>query len=267
MKIFSLSHFGIVAPQDVSPVAAETLAAPKLQRRIIDGNFHYQPGKPVKVAFFDADSTLRVSLSGSVSANGPRDVMLLPFVADKLRSLANEGYLIAIVSNQDGVRQGYVTLQDADAALAYTRDLIRRAGGETHYFDLAEARDENRKPDVGMAKRLETLLQEKFGPAAVIDKENSIMVGDSAYTKKDIDPATGEPGIDFSNADRLFARNYGVPFHYPADFFGWRARGIRRFDKKEEVEAFYEKNKNSDHFDQSRWAADVQKARLLTGAI
>jgi hypothetical protein len=34
----------------------------------------------VKVAFFDADSTLRVSISGKVSENSSTDVMILPDV-------------------------------------------------------------------------------------------------------------------------------------------------------------------------------------------
>src|SRR6188508_2373519 len=57
----------------------------------------------VRVAFFDADSTLRVAKNYTVSANGPKDVNILPFVGPKIAELNAQGYLVAIVSNQGGI--------------------------------------------------------------------------------------------------------------------------------------------------------------------
>ena len=194
----------------------------------------------IKVAFFDADSTLRVSLSGSVSANGPRDVKLLPWVGPKLRQLAAEGYLVVIVSNQNGIPR-HVSLEDSDAALNYAVELIRAEGGEVHYYDFAEKRNADRKPGIGMASRLEQRLREQFGPSATLDKSASYMVGDSAYKKGDARP-DGRPAGHFSNSDRLFAEAYGIPFHEPTDFFGWRRHGIDVFTKAAEVDEFLKRH-------------------------
>ena len=54
-------------------------ATTTLGRQRIASSF-VPPSGPVKVAFFDADSTRRVAPSGKVSANGPTDVALLPGV-------------------------------------------------------------------------------------------------------------------------------------------------------------------------------------------
>jgi hypothetical protein len=82
--------------------------------------------------------------------------------------------------------------------------------------------------------------RDKFGPNVRIDKANSIMVGDSAYKKAsktgpgDIRP-DGAPGTHFTNSDRLFAENYGIPFTEPTDFFGWRRFGIDVFTRAKEL--------------------------------
>mgnify|MGYP001576973207 FL=1 len=217
-------------------------------RRLISDSYQFNGNEAVKVAFFDADSTLRVSLSGSVSAHGPKDVMLLPWIGPKLSELARQGYFIAIVSNQGGIPK-QISLENSDRALAYAVELIREQGGDVHYFDLAEHRNHDRKPQVGMALRLEKALQDKFGPNVRIDKDNSFMVGDSAYMKTgkkgpgDIRP-DGAPGTHFSNADRLFAENYGIRFAEPTDFFGWRRFGVDVFKRAQQVRDFLQAHPN-----------------------
>jgi DNA 3'-phosphatase len=229
-------------------------------RRIIDDSFKPKNPAKIRVAFFDADSTLRVSKSGSVSANGPEDVVLLPCIGRKLKKIAAEGYLIGIVSNQGGVRSadnpnGPITLETADRALQYTMKLVRDDGGEVHWYDFAEKKDERRKPGIGMASDLLEDLKKKFGASAEIDKAHSYMVGDSAWKKAegtpgaaDFKPADKKPdgseGTHFSNSDRLFAKNYfgdnylKHQFFEPTDFFGWRKNGIDVFSKKEEVKEY-----------------------------
>jgi DNA 3'-phosphatase len=198
------------------------------RRKLADTFIHAGTG-PIKVAFFDADSTLRISRSGSVSANGPTDVALLPFVGDKIKELTEDGYLIAVVSNQSGVRYGHVTLEDADEALQVTADLIRGMGGQVHYIDYAETNDNNRKPNTGMPERLDALLQDSFGSQAHIDKDASFMCGDSAFKRSETRP-NGQPGTNFSNSDRKMAENFGIRFEEPNATFGWEKYGVHQID-------------------------------------
>lgn len=214
-----------------------------VRRTFLDKNFAVSKGK-VKVAFFDADSTLRVSLSGSPSANFPTDVAILPFVSDKVAELGQRGYFVAVVSNQGGVASGHVTLETADSALHCAVQLIRAENPKAiiHYFDFAEAKDDFRKPNTGMAKllnrKLKTLKTRKYPRGLSIDFKNSFMVGDSAY-KKGVDIGPDGPGTHFSNSDRLFAENLKIPFFEPKHFFNWV--GIDVFSRIEQVNAFREK--------------------------
>src|SRR5688572_12842054 len=116
---------------------------------------------PVKVAFFDADSTIRVSKSGAVTADSATDVNVLPFAARELARLETEGYFIAVVSNQGGVGSGHQTLETAEKALALAISKLRKLGGSVHYFDFAENYDHFRKPEIGMAELLDEKLETK----------------------------------------------------------------------------------------------------------
>lgn len=210
-----------------------------LNRRILLSENFLKENGLVKVAFFDADSTLRVSLSGSVSANSEKDVMILPFVSQRIAELNRQGYLLMIVSNQGGVASGILPIETADAALKYTTDLIKAENQDAnfHFIDFAEADDQFRKPMTGMAQNLEKVLEAK---GLKIDWSQSFMVGDSAYKKgKDTHP-DGRPGTHFSNADRLFAENLKIRFVEPNDFFGWRCHGVDVFEKASQVVSYSE---------------------------
>ncbi len=231
LAFFLPLHFAIAASASRFPTS----------RREISPSFRPSDGKKVRIAFFDADSTLRVAPSGSVSANGPKDVAVLPMLREKLRELESQGFLLAIVSNQAGVQKGYVTAKDAEAALAFTISELGQRGIRFHYFDFAENEDENRKPGLGMAERLAALVEAKFGVG--VDWAGSFVVGDSGWKKGvDLEP-DGTPGEDFSNTDRLFAENLakkhpGVVFHHPRDFFSWKKVGIRNFPDYESLKSF-----------------------------
>jgi DNA 3'-phosphatase len=222
LRSFGVALVALVAFVFVPVALAE---AKPLGRRIIHPEWNPRDGRPVKVAFFDADSTLRLSKSGSPSANGARDVRLLPGVARRIKRLNRRGFLVAIASNQGGAGTR-VSLEDADAALAYTGALIARRGARVDYYDFAEHPDGDRKPGIGMAERLEMMLASRHG--LTIDKARSFMVGDAGWRRAgrngpaDVRP-DGRPGTDFSNADRLFAERYGVRFfHAPGYFVGRR---------------------------------------------
>jgi DNA 3'-phosphatase len=181
-------------------------------------------GAKSKVAFFDADNTLRVSRSGAPTANTKDDVFILPFTATTIAGLNKDGYLTAIVSNQGGVASGQTTLEVAEGALVYVASHLNDLGARIDYLDFAENNDEFRKPKTGMAELLDELLADKCG--AGIDWEASFMVGDAGY-KKGVDGPhpDGRPADDFSNSDRGLAENLGVPFSEPTDYFAWRDFG------------------------------------------
>lgn len=222
-----------------------SFSSPLNRQKILDNSFAKENGQ-VKIAFFDADSTLRVALSGNVTATTADDVMLLPWVEKKIAELNKAGFLVAIASNQGGIANGFVTQEIADGALYTTIRLIRErdANAIVHYFDYAEANDSYRKPEKGMGLRLESILREK---GLTIDWAQSFMVGDSAY-KTDVDHhPDGRPGTHFSNADRLFAKNLGISFFEPNDFFGWRQYDIDVFNKPQQVRDFMNQHRAKNH--------------------
>jgi len=228
------------------PAQAQEVVTPKLQRRSFDAEF--KPcGPQIKVAFLDADSTLRVSRSGSPSANNANDVVILPNVAKTIARLATDCYLVAIVSNQGGIPR-FISLENADAALSKTRELILKenARARIHYHDFAEFDDADRKPEIGMGLRLEAAIKAHYGSEYSLDKTRSFMVGDSAYKKAsgnrpgDLRP-DGRRGFDFSNSDRLFAEKYEIPFIEPHIYFNWIADSVERFNDLEEVLNYWKK--------------------------
>ncbi|MBA3455400.1 MAG: HAD-IIIA family hydrolase [Deltaproteobacteria bacterium] len=190
-----------------------------------------------KVAFFDADSTIRVSKTGVVTAVSATDVNVLPFAAKEIKRLAGEGYVIAVVSNQGGVGTSTAKFTIAEKALALAVSKLRKQGAPVHYFDFAEAYDNFRKPATGMADLLDDKITTKCGEG--IDFSKSFMVGDSGYkTNVDGPHPDGRPADDFSNTDRLFAENLDIPFHEPTDFFHWRDYEVFNIAKPWELMEF-----------------------------
>ncbi len=223
----------------------EALAAPKkkcpfylaARRQFLDKSFVIAPPRKgsriskVKVAFFDADSTLRRNKKGGPFVRNPGDVKILKGVAEKLRELNDQGYLVAIVSNQLGVTTGQLSFKQADQNLLQTVMLLREEGAIVHYFDFAESKNFNRKPEGGMADNLERVLAMDFPePNPVkIDWKNSFMVGDAAYMKGELRPDKTK-GNDHTNADRLFAEGIEVKFEEPRYFFGWKKKKTPLFE-------------------------------------
>jgi DNA 3'-phosphatase len=198
----------------------EELPAYPSERRNLEAYACPEGVDAVKVAFFDADSTLRISRSGYFTAKEQDDVYILPFVATSLKQLNDDGYLVVAVSNQGGVAAGLTPIEVAEGALVFVAQQLDALGAKISYLDFADQKDEFRKPKTGMADLLHEKLQEKC--TLEIDWDNSFMVGDAGY-KKDVDGPhpDGRPADDFSNSDRLFAENLGIPFSEPTDYFGW----------------------------------------------
>lgn len=243
MKDFKLLFFCVILIITSTGIVMASEFKVPIERRQLSKSFMPPAGKNVKIAFLDADSTLRVAPSGAPSANAVDDVALLPMTAQPLKRLADEGYLLAVVSNQAGIQYGHVTFEIAQAAMVTTLKRLADRGVRIHYFDFSEKKDVNRKPDIGMGVRLAELIEKKF--KCSVDWQNSIMIGDSAWKKGVDTEPDGTPGSDHSNSDRLFAENLAkkfgkVTFHHPRDFFGWMKFGVRNFPDYKTLNKFLE---------------------------
>jgi DNA 3'-phosphatase len=199
-------------------------------------------GYKIKVAIFDADGTVRITKSGAHTARDDKDVVILPNVADKMKQLSNEGYFIAIMSNQLGVGAGVRSFSMIDHSLNYTASLLQHAGGIVHYYDFAINQMEG-KPSAFMATKLENFLKKRFGSNYEIDYSRSLMVGDAAYKEAKADSVAdlrpdGSSGTDFNNFDRLFAETLKIDFFEPDKFFGWDEFGVNRIKSTDDLNLF-----------------------------
>ncbi|HNX75390.1 MAG TPA: HAD-IIIA family hydrolase [Candidatus Rifleibacterium sp.] len=178
-------------------------------------------GRHLRVAFFDADNTLREARSGKPSPHGRADLLIRAKCCERLLQLASEGYLLAIVSNQAGIKLGHISMSEVEEAMQATVQAFAARGIIFNYYDFAELYNEDRKPEPGMAWRLERQLQLA---GYTIDWPGSFMVGDAGWKRGKEQCPDGRPGSDHSNSDRLFAENIalkypGFRFFHPVDFF------------------------------------------------
>lgn len=114
-----------------------------------------------------------------------------------MKQLDNLGYTIAIFSNQHyKSRQKNFVIARLNSVL----NAIKAVGVNPSIFG-ATKEDEYRKPNIGM---WQLFIQYDNH----IDKNQSFFIGDAA----------GRPQ-DFSDADKEFARNIGLPFITPGEVF------------------------------------------------
>ncbi|GMS96311.1 hypothetical protein PENTCL1PPCAC_18486, partial [Pristionchus entomophagus] len=162
-----------------------------------------------KVAAFDMDGTLITTKSGKVF---PVDTTDWKFwsdgVAGKLRDLhEKEETKLVIFTNQKGLMTKKV---DKGAFKKKIEAIVRNAKVPIQVFiSIGDA--SYRKPMTGMWDHFT-----KQGNGDIeIDKETSVFVGDAAGRHQTKERARK----DHSCADRLFARNIGLPFQTPEQFF------------------------------------------------
>ncbi|KAL5120563.1 DNA kinase/phosphatase Pnk1 [Pleosporales sp. CAS-2024a] len=171
-----------------------------------------------RIAAFDFDSTLITSASGKVFSRDATDWKWWhSSVPGTLKRLHQEGYLLAIVSNQGGIslKPDPKTVKSDQKRLA---DFKAKISAVLSQLDLpisvyaATARDQYRKPRTGMWQEL--LDDYDLDGADAVDLEKSLFVGDAGGRG----PWAG--GVkDHSCVDRDFAANIGLPFHTPEEFF------------------------------------------------
>ena len=149
--------------------------------------------------------------------NSPDEIEIIPGVGDRLQKYADDGWQIAIVSNQGGVEKRVISLEDCVKGFIHTMDLLPviaacyfcpnaapsegldcyRVGagdwGMANRVAQGLRRDRPfRKPNPGMLTR----AIEDFGATRVI------YVGDRPE-------------------DQGAAQSAGVPFVWANEFFGW----------------------------------------------
>lgn len=173
------------------------------RRQFLTRNFKLE-SPLIKVAFFDADDTIRKTKSGKPAPDGPEDVTLLPGIAKKIKKLNEAGYLVVLVSNQAGVQYGK-SIENIDLAFLETIRLLRLEGAEVNYYDFAERNDVYRKPKTGMYDTLRAILKAELGSKVEIDKRKSFMVGDAAGQVEG-------PKKKRFDSDIKFAQNLGIAF-------------------------------------------------------
>eukprot|EP00742_Colponemidia_sp_Colp-10_P009378 GILJ01010221.1.p1 GENE.GILJ01010221.1~~GILJ01010221.1.p1 ORF type:complete len:814 (+),score=82.71 GILJ01010221.1:65-2443(+) len=205
---------------------------------------HIPPSRPiamkrnmVRVAAFDFDSTLvRTKLDRlrpfPVDANDWQYVFSEDVVKHKLRKLYEDQYLLVIFSNQGGIAYRRAK---SDMICPRIVNVIRDLDLPIQVF-IATAYDKYRKPRTGMFELLVAIIQsvdpvellsrgssETYAPLHIqlnvsktIDLQHSFFVGDAAGRIEDIKSTTT---ADYSCSDRIFARDCGIQFHTPEEFF------------------------------------------------
>ncbi|KAI5207976.1 hypothetical protein AUEXF2481DRAFT_7921 [Aureobasidium subglaciale EXF-2481] len=180
---------------------------------------NFSADRPRKIAAFDFDSTLVDAKSGNRFARDGDDWKWWHRqVPAKLKQLAEDGYLLAILSNQAGISMNSAskTVNSDKKRLA---DFKQRVKGVLTQLDLpivlyaATDKDKFRKPRTGMWDKL--LEAQGLTPEGDVDLEACYFVGDAGGR------TAGARGIkaDFSCSDRDLASNIGIKFMTPEEFF------------------------------------------------
>jgi bifunctional polynucleotide phosphatase/kinase len=165
-----------------------------------------------KIAAFDFDSTLIKTVSKLKFAKDATDwCWWQGAVPGKLKDLHSEGYVIVIVSNQNGISLKRAANAPKAAKVDRFTQFKQKSAAVFNNLNLplsvyaATERDRYRKPATGM---WEEILKDLSLSESDIDMNTSIFVGD----------AGGRKG-DFSCSDRNFAANIGLNFTTPEEFF------------------------------------------------
>ncbi|KAF2840849.1 putative DNA 3'-phosphatase Tpp1 [Patellaria atrata CBS 101060] len=171
-----------------------------------------------KIAVFDFDSTLVTPASGNVFSRDANDWKWWHgTVPTTLKRLHEDGYLVAVMSNQGGISlsSGSKSLKADQKRLSGFKG---RVSAVLTKLDIpisvyaATGKDQYRKPRVGMW----TELLEDYDLDGInsIDLLNSFFVGDAGGRSR-----AHKSANDHSCCDRDFAANIGIDFKTPEEFF------------------------------------------------
>ena len=154
-----------------------------------------------KMVFLDRDGTINEEVEYLCR---PEDLKLLPTVPQAIRLLREEGFKIAVVTNQAGIARGYYTVEDMKTLHEYLNRCLEKDGALVDRFYYCPHHPKHgmgqykkacrcRKPGTGMFE----MAQEEYD----IDKSRSFMIGD-----KRIDV---EAGHNYGVRSILVSTGYG----------------------------------------------------------
>ena len=125
--------------------------------------------------FLDRDGVINRRIPGGY-VGSPAELEILPGALEAIQFFSHYFQRIIIVSNQQGVGKGLITLHDVERVHDYLVEKVKQSGGRVDgvYFcpSLASENDQCRKPSSGMA-----LQAQKDFPDIVFHK--TVMAGDS----------------------------------------------------------------------------------------
>ena len=205
-----------------------------------------------KIASFDMDSTLILTKSGKTFAQNASDWLWWnPAVPRKLKEAYEDGFKIVIISNQAGVSAGKTTSSTLKSKFIQLYKSLKIPFQAL----CATESDSNRKPSVGMWK----YFTSKCNGGVKVDMKSSFYCGDAAGR-----PKTKSRAKDFSDSDRKFAINVGLPFFTPEMYFLGEKEKLPElaFDIKQ----FKDREGKSPVEDEKTLESDEQEMIVFVGA-
>ncbi len=119
-----------------------------------------------KALFLDRDGVINERLMGDY-VRRPEQLHVLDDVIPILLGARQRGYLLVLISNQQGVGKGLMSMQDLDSVNAAAQQKLRTFGAELDAIyvctDLAGSGSRRRKPEPGML--LEAIDDHDLDPA------------------------------------------------------------------------------------------------------
>ncbi|KAF9958999.1 hypothetical protein BGZ72_010439 [Mortierella alpina] len=170
----------------------------------------FDPPVGSKVAAFDLDQTLiKVNGKHKWPKNADDWVWWAPGVPAHLKEVAEKGYALVVITNQNGL-DGNVKKQQE------MRLKFEKICGQLKlpmWILISMQKDHNRKPMTGLWHWLETRF---IADGIEIDRNESYYVGDAAGRHDGWKVGAIK---DFNNTDRKFAASLDIEFHTPEHFF------------------------------------------------
>lgn len=165
-----------------------------------------------KIAAFDMDGTLIVTLSGKIFPVDENDWQIYnPEVITSIKKLSDDGYKIVIFSNQAGIGANKV---NEKAFKIKIENIIKLIKTPIQVF-IATRRDIYRKPAPGMWN----IFVSDYNGGLSVDMDKSFFCGDAAGRPIRFNSNGKLIKKDHSCCDRLFAMNIGLKFYTPEEYF------------------------------------------------